>query len=166
MRPLRLPHPATPGLGRSVRRVLAAQAVLALLLAALMLLATAVWQGPAALATLGLARAKAAAFGSLLGILATVATARSVLKSSRAAEENPHLALLPVYSGLLLKLLIVAGGAFVGMVYWRFGPFPVALGYLTVQAGYAWAATASGVAEGAQVSAVSKGAPKKRRRAR
>lgn len=125
---------------QSVRRVLAAQVVCALLLLVLVMLATALLSGPAMVATAGVARTKAAAFGSLLGILATVVTARSVLKSSRVAEEHPHFGLLPVYAGLLLKLLLVAGGAFVGLVYLRLGPFYVVLGYLTMQSGYIWAA--------------------------
>ena len=127
-------------MAQSLRRVLAAQVLLGVLLVGLVVLATAVLSGPA-VATLGPARAKAVAFGSLLGILATVVTARSVVKSSRAAVKNPHLGMLPVYSGLLLKLLIVAGGAFLGLVYWELGPLYVVLGYITMQAGYWWAAS-------------------------
>lgn len=133
-------------MAQSLKRVLVAQALLGFLLILLVVLGTAILSGPAALAALGPARAKAAAFGALLGILATVVTARSVVKSSRAAVENPqtpYLGMLPVYSGLLLKLLIVAGGAFAGLVYWELGPFYVVLGYLTMQAGYLWAATGS-----------------------
>ena len=130
-------------LEHSIRRVLAAQAVLALALVALVALATLLWSGPAALKTLGLARAQAVAFGSLLGILATVATARSVIKSGKAVANphiDPHFGMLPLYSGLLFKLLIVAGGAFLGLVYLRLGPLYVVLGYITMQAGYVWAA--------------------------
>ena len=80
-------------------------------------------RGPAALPEAGLQRAKAAAFGALLGMLATVVTARSVLKSGEAAARHPAgLAILPVYSGLLVKLLLVAGGAFAGLVWLQLGP--------------------------------------------
>ena len=130
-----------PILERSVRRVLVAQALLTALLVVLVVVATIALSGTAAVATLGLMRAKAVAFGALLGILATVVTARSVVKSSRAVMENPHFGMLPIYSGLLLKLLVVAGGTFVGLAYWSFGPLYVALGYITMQAGYWWAAT-------------------------
>ncbi|WP_424947231.1 hypothetical protein [Candidatus Spongiihabitans sp.] len=142
-------HP--PALERSVRRVLAAQALLAILLVAVVL-ATTVWSDPTT-ATLSLARVKAVAFGSLLGILATVITARSVIKSSQAATEHSpkqghgesnasaHLGMLPLYSGLLFKLLLVAGGAFVGLAYLQLGPLYIALGYITMQAGYIWAAS-------------------------
>ena len=140
-----MPPPLPPiTMAQSLKRVLVAQVLLGFLLILLVVLGTAVLSGPATLATLGLARAKAAAFGALLGILATVVTARSVVKSSRAVVENPqtpYLGMLPVYSGLLLKLLIVAGGAFVGLAYWKFGPLYVVLGYITMQAGYLWAAT-------------------------
>ncbi len=123
-----------------VRRVLAAQAALALGVVALALIATALHPGPAALPEAGLQRAKAAAFGALLGMLATVVTARSVLKSGEAAARHPSgLAILPVYSGLLVKLLLVAGGAFAGLVWLQLGPLFLLLGYITMQAGYLWA---------------------------
>lgn len=141
-----------PTLERSVRRVLTAQALLAILLAGLVVLVTMVLSTPAE-ATLSLARLKAVAFGSLLGILATVITARSVIHSSRVAtgyihgesthvEANPgsHLGMLPLYSGLLFKLLIVAVGTFAGLVYLKLGPLYIALGYITMQAGYLWLA--------------------------
>lgn len=130
-------------LARYIRRVLALQAVCALALVVLVMLATAL-AAPAAALTSGLARAGAAAFGSALGILATVVTARSVIKSGRAVADNPHLGLLPVYSGLLWKLLIVAGGAYFGLVYLQLGPLYVVLGYITMQAGYVWAAIRPG----------------------
>ena len=117
---------------QSVWRVLAAQAGCAFLLLALVVLATALWSGPAAMATVGLARSKAAAFGSLPGILATVVIASSVLNSARAAVAQPHFGLLPVYAGFLLKLLIVAGGAFAGLVWLGLGPLYIVRGYITM----------------------------------
>ena len=128
-------------MGRSVRRVLTAQAAGTLLLLALVVLATALLQGADAAASLGLARAKAAAFGALLGIATTVVTARSVLHSSHAAAQHPHFGLLPIYAGLLLKLLLVAGGTFAGLVHLNLEPLYVVLGYITMQAGYFWAGT-------------------------
>ncbi|MGR3984547.1 MAG: hypothetical protein OD817_04730 [Gammaproteobacteria bacterium] len=122
-----------------VRRVLAAQAALALAVMALALAATALHAGMAALPALGLMRAKAAAFGALLGMLATLVTARSVLQSAKAAEHAAGMAILPVYAGLLMKLLLVAGGAFAGLVWLQLGPLFVLLGYITMQAGYFWA---------------------------
>lgn len=76
----------------------------------------------------------------MLGILATLITARSVIRSSRAVAENPHFGMLPVYSGLLAKLLIVAGGTAFGLAYLGLGPLYVVLGYLAMQAGYIWVA--------------------------
>lgn len=126
-----------PTMQKSVRRVLLAQAVLAFSLIALALLASAFWHGSGALAW-----AKGVAFGSFLGIATTAITVGSVLKSSRAARDTPHLGMLPLYSGLLFKFLLVAGGAFFGLVRWELGPLPVVLGYVVMQAGYAWAAFA------------------------
>ena len=125
----------------AVRRVLAAQAALALGVIALAVIATALHPGPAALPEVGLQRAKAAAFGALLGMLATIVTARSVLKSGEAAARYPPgLAMLPVYTGLLMKILLVAGGAFAGLVWLQLGPLFLLLGYITMKAGYLWAA--------------------------
>ena len=123
-----------------VRRVLVLQVILAALLVSLVVLVSAVLSGPVAIKTLGLARAKSAAFGALLGILGTVITARSVLKSSRAAQQSPdlgpYLGMLPLYFGLLFKLLLVAGGVFAGLAYFELGPFYIVLGYIIMQAGY------------------------------
>jgi len=127
-------------LEQSVRRVLLLQVVFAVLLVLVTVLITAIVSGPEVIKTLGLVRAKSVAFGSLLGILATVVTARSVIKSSSAVAENPYFGMLPVYSGLLFKLVIVAGGTFAGLVYLGLGPLMVVLGYITMQAGYMWVA--------------------------
>ena len=125
----------------AVRRVLAAQVALALGVIALAVIATALHPGPAALPEVGLQRTKAAAFGALLGMLATVVTARSVLKSGEAAARYPPgLAMLSVYTGLLMKILLVAGGAFAGLVWLQLGPLFLLLGYITMKAGYLWAA--------------------------
>lgn len=119
-------------LTKSIRRVLLAQVILGVVLVAV------VW----VVDSLGLGRAGAVAFGAVLGMLATMVTARSVIQSSRAAETS-HFALLPLYSGLLFKLVLVAGGVFVGLVYLGLMPLYVLLGYITLQAGYFWAGTES-----------------------
>ncbi len=105
-----------------------------------MLLIVTVSSGPAALISVGLERAKGVAFGSLLGILATLVAARSVKRSSQAVVANPYLGMAPLFSGLVFKLLIVAGGIYIGLVYLELGPLYVVLGYITMQAGYMWVA--------------------------
>lgn len=143
-----MPKNIATGMTKSIQRVLLAQVILAFALVGIVILATAVGAGGGAImnaiTTLGLGRATATAFGALLGILATLVTARSVLKSSRAVIDNPHLGphlgMLPVYSGLLFKLFIVAGGAFAGLVLMALSPIYLVLGYITMQAGYFWAA--------------------------
>ncbi len=124
-------------LDQSIRRVLLAQVILAVFLI-VVLLAAAGWSGAVAIETLEPTRVKAVAFGAFLGILATLVTVRSVIKSSRAVTENPSLVMLPIYSGLLLKFLLVAGGFFMGMVYLQLGPLYIALGYISMQVGYVW----------------------------
>lgn len=119
----------------SMRRVVLTQVVVAGLLVAAVV-AYSVWSNTEIFAE---ARAKSLAFGALLGILVTLVTARSVLKSSRVAEDErhgAHLAMLPIYAGLLFKLVIVAGGTFFGLAYLRLAPLYIVLGYIAMQAGY------------------------------
>ena len=122
---------------RSVRPVLIAQFALTFVLITVTLAVTTTFGEFAT----GISRAKACAFGAALGMLATLVTARSVLQSGAAAE-NParaNLAIVPVFSGLLVKLLVVAGGAFAGLIWLQLPPFFLLLGYITMQAGYFWA---------------------------
>ncbi len=131
-------------LEQSARRVLRLQALFALALILVILLLAVIISGPATLTTLGFERAKSAAFGSLLGILATLVAARSVKKSSgavaKSTESGPLMGMFPIYAGLLFKLLIVAGGTFFGLVHLGLGPLYVVLGYIAMQAGYMWVA--------------------------
>ena len=121
-------------MNHTVRQVLLAQAICAAVLligvagASLMLGAD---DNP-------LPRIVAAAYGAGLGITATIVTARSVVKSAQAAAAQPHFGLLPVFSGLLVKLALVAGGAYVGLAVFNLGALFMVAGYLAMQIGYVW----------------------------
>jgi len=125
-----------------MQEVLKLQAYGALLLGGIVVLVTVFLSGPDGF-MLGLSRAFALMFGAGLGIFTTAITARVVLRSGRAAADsadNPEAAgargMLPVYAGVVWKLLIVAGGAFVGMVYFDLRPLFLLLGFIIIQAGY------------------------------
>lgn len=82
--------------------------------------------------------AQSLGFGIIIGIITTIITARFVLKSARAATEHPGMAMLPVYSGMIWKLAMMAGGAYVAFARLNLAPIFVILGYLVMQSGYIW----------------------------
>lgn len=105
-------------LSRTVALILRLQAALA----GVLLLATLAWAGTAP--------ALAALFGSALGILGTISSARGV----RRASETPSLA--PIYLGAFQKLLIVAAGVAFGLVVLDLGPIYLLSGLILSQIGY------------------------------
>ena len=77
-------------------------------------------------------------YGSALAIAATVLTARSVRRASPDGENKTlpgqaPVSLLPIFSGLLNKLVIVGGGIGFGLIVWGLDPIYVVLSYLLVQ---------------------------------
>lgn len=127
---------------RDVARVLLAQVFAGAGVAVLAILLTLAQAGAEAALTTGVTRAKAAAFGALLGVLGSMLTARSVLQSANATSRAPGLAIVPLFTGVLLKVALVAGGVFAGMAWLQLPPLFLLLGYITIHAGYAWAGTA------------------------
>lgn len=110
-------------LSRTVARVLWLQAVLG----GLFLIATLAWADAAA--------ALAAAFGSALGILGTILSARGVRRASGGqASESPTM--VPIYLGALQKLLIVAAGVAFGLVVLELRPIYLLGGLILSQIGY------------------------------
>lgn len=125
---------------QTVRQVLIAQGLCALGVVVMVGLATLIFSGAAAVPTLGLMRIKAVLFGSLLGIISTVITARNVLKSGQSAAEHQlgYLSMTPLFAGLLVRFMLIAGGVFVSLAYLKLAPLYVIIGYLAMQAGYLW----------------------------
>ena len=85
---------------------------------------------------------KSAAFGSMLGIGNTLLSARSVKRSSEAVLVAPNFAMMPVYAGLVNKLILVAGGIALGLIGLGLGPVFVVLGYLVGHVAFAVASFA------------------------
>ena len=79
-------------------------------------------------------------YGGLLGMLGTIISRRSAERSSRAATAAPQIAMVPVYTGLINKLLIVGGGLAFGLVVLGLGPIQVVSGYLVTQLALVWVA--------------------------
>jgi len=125
-------------LEQSARRVLVLQVSLTVLLAAGIVafkVAADGWQ-------LGIDRSKASViaflYGAILGMAGTMLSKRSVSRSSQAAVKTPHYAMLPVYMGLLNKLLIVGGGLALGLVTLGLEPIYIVSGFLASQIALVW----------------------------
>jgi hypothetical protein len=80
---------------------------------------------------------RAALYGSVLAIAGTILSARSIRRSARYSagdgKEMSFSALVPIYSGLLNKLVIVSGGIAFGLIWLGLEPVYVVLGYIVVQ---------------------------------
>ena len=79
-------------------------------------------------------------YGSIIGMVSTIVTKRSVSKASDAAIKAPQYGMLPVYAGLLNKLVIVAGGFAVGLIALGLAPIFLVSGYIAVHVVLMWAA--------------------------
>ncbi len=116
----------------SVIRVLKAQVAMTIVL----LVGVLFWSSPHA--------AIAAAYGAALGMVGTLISARSARRSSDNALERPEVALVPVYSGAVQKLLLVAAGVALGIVSLALYPLYLVIGLALVQLGYVAAAVVAG----------------------
>ncbi len=76
----------------------------------------------------------ALAYGSMLAITGTILSARSLRRTvGKAGEELSQAALIPIYSGLLNKLVIVGGGIAFGLIVLDLEPLLVVTSYFIVQ---------------------------------
>ena len=127
-------------LEQSVRRILVLQLFLALIAAAILLaigVLTKGWE-------VGVDQVKTPAlgllYGAAVGMMGTLLSKRSADRSSRAIVETPRYALLPVYIGLVNKLVIVGGGLAFGPIALGLGPIYVVSGYLVAMLAFVWVA--------------------------
>ncbi|KAA3631481.1 MAG: ATP synthase subunit I [Proteobacteria bacterium] len=109
---------------RSVALVLRAQVLMAVALVVGALL----WSQPSA--------AFAGGFGSALGILGTIVSARSVRRASRSGRAGPIVSLTPVFVGEFQKLLIVGVGVAVGLAVLELRALFLLSGLILSQFGY------------------------------
>jgi len=113
------------GLRDGQRRVYTAQVVIS----ALLLLGT-------VLASESREKLYAVALGCVLGLVHTFLSARSVQRASVALLQSKGLGMLPLYAGLVNKLVLVAGGIAVGGILLH-GSLPfIVLGFVAMQAGF------------------------------
>ncbi len=110
-------------LSRTVVRVLSLQAALG----GLFLVAALVW--------VGIAAAMAVLFGSALGILGTILSAREV-RRARVGRRGDAPSVMPIYLGALQKLLIIAVGVAFGLVVLELRPMYLLAGLILSQISY------------------------------
>lgn len=75
----------------------------------------------------------AALYGSLLPIIGTMISARSAQRSSRIAATGSNMAMVPIFSGLMLKLGIMGGGIGVGLVFLSLDAMPLLVSFAIVK---------------------------------
>ncbi len=80
-----------------------------------------------------LAKLISALYGSMLAIAGTLLNARSVRQAGRGAGGPGLAGMVPIYAGLLNKLVIVGGGIAFGLISLGLEPVLLVTGYLVVQ---------------------------------
>jgi hypothetical protein len=78
----------------------------------------------------------ASAFGAGLAMFNTILARRSIVKASKLAYTQPDVVMLPVFSGLVQRLLVFAVGFAVGVSLWSLLPLPLLAGFALTQFGY------------------------------
>ena len=130
-------------LGSSVRRVLMLQvtvsSVIVMLVAGISLLFMTdnAVDLSAYLKVLG-RNAGSSLYGSGLAIAGTILSARSVRRASEATRTSGNLAMIPIFSGLANKLVIVGGGIALGLIFLQLAPVEMLTGYIVVQFASVW----------------------------
>lgn len=115
-------------LNRTVRQILLIQGVAALIV----LMAFAAYfalEGSENVAT-GLI---AAGYGSMLALIGTVISARSVRRSSDFAATGSNMAMVPIFSGLVLKLIVMGGGIGLGLVLLGLDAIPLLVAFAAIK---------------------------------
>ena len=74
--------------------------------------------------------------GASLAMLNTLLARRSILRSSELAYQQPDASMLPVFSGLLQRLIVFAAGFSGGVVILSLSPLPIVVGFGLAQLGY------------------------------
>jgi hypothetical protein len=77
-------------------------------------------------------------YGSGLAIAGTILSARSVRRASEVARTSANLGMIPIFSGLLNKLVIVGGGIALGLIALQLAPIEMLISYIIVQFASAW----------------------------
>ncbi len=80
--------------------------------------------------------AYAFALGAGLAMFNTILARRSIQRSSELAYKQPDASMLPVFSGLIQRLILFAAGFSGGVVILNLLPLPILIGFAITQIGY------------------------------
>lgn len=75
----------------------------------------------------------AVGYGSMLALIGTVISARSARRSSDFAATGSHMAMVPIFSGLALKLVVMGGGIGLGLVLLGLDAIPLLVAFAVVK---------------------------------
>ena len=84
----------------------------------------------------GLDAGASIAFGAALAMFNTILARRSILRSSELAYRQPDASMLPVFSGLIQRLIVFAGGFSTGVIVLSLQPLSIVIGFALAQFGY------------------------------
>lgn len=122
------PGPDRHDLTRAVKQVLLVQGITALAVL-IAFLTHSVLGEPENMA----GRLAAVCFGSMLALTGTLISARSARSSSHAAATGSNMAMVTIFSGLVLKLVIMGGGIAVGLVVLSIDALPLLAAFAAVK---------------------------------
>jgi len=74
--------------------------------------------------------------GAVLAIANTLLSRRSIQRASVLAYKRPDASMLPVFSGLIQRLMMFAAGFSGGVLILNLSPLPILIGFALTQTGY------------------------------
>ncbi len=78
----------------------------------------------------------ALAYGAALALINTLLSKRSIQRASRLAYQQVELSMVPVFTGLIQRLAVFAGGFSAGIMLMGLLPLPILIGFALTQLGY------------------------------
>ncbi|MCY4051177.1 MAG: hypothetical protein OXF60_06775 [Gammaproteobacteria bacterium] len=75
----------------------------------------------------------AVVYGSMLALIGTMISARSARRSSDFAATGSNAAMVPIFSGLVLKLIVMGGGIGLGLVFLNLDSVPMLVSFAVVK---------------------------------
>ncbi|MYB34747.1 MAG: hypothetical protein F4X92_06425 [Gammaproteobacteria bacterium] len=75
----------------------------------------------------------AAGYGSMLALIGTMISARSAQRSGDFAATGSNMAMVPIFSGLVLKLVVMGGGIGLGLALLGLDAIPLLVAFAVVK---------------------------------
>ncbi len=130
-------------LNRAVRQILLIQGVAASIALMAFLAHSALGESDNVVAVL-----IAACYGSMLALIGTMISARSARRSSDFLATSSNMAMVPIFSGLVLKLVIMGGGIGLGLALLGLDAIPLLVAFAVVKMSSVFSILAHPIAKG------------------